>query len=73
MSEAVIPKSCFTFLRKLAKNNDRDWFKAHKAEYEQQVRDPAVELIARLEKPLARAAPMLSVIPKAHNGSLMRI
>ena len=32
-----------------------------------------MELVRRLEKPLAKAAPMLSVIPKAHQGSVMRI
>ena len=28
-----IPKDAFTFFKKLAKNNDRDWFSAHKTEY----------------------------------------
>jgi len=29
----VIPKDCFEFLKKLKKNNDRDWMQAHKKEY----------------------------------------
>lgn len=73
MSNAIIPKSLFTFLRKLKKNNNRDWFAEHKSEYEKNVRDPAVALVAQLQKPLARCAPMLLVVPKAHNGSVMRI
>lgn len=73
MSDAIIPKSLFDFLRRLKKNNNRDWFADHKGEYERNVRDPAVELVARLQKPLARCAPMLLVVPKAHNGSVMRI
>lgn len=73
MSQTVIPKSLFTFLRALKKNNDRDWFAEHKDQYQQNVLGPAVELVARLEKPLARCAPMLHVVPKAHNGSVMRI
>lgn len=72
-SQPIIPKSLFQFLRKLAKNNDREWFAEHKSEYEDQVRDPAVELITQLQKPLAKSAPMLHVVAKAHNGSLMRI
>jgi uncharacterized protein (TIGR02453 family) len=30
-----IQKSTFDFLKKLAANNDRDWFNAHRAQYEQ--------------------------------------
>jgi uncharacterized protein (TIGR02453 family) len=30
---STIQKESFTFLKKLAKNNDRDWFNAHKEEY----------------------------------------
>ena len=29
-----IPESGFTFLKKLKKNNNRDWFNAHKADYQ---------------------------------------
>ncbi|MEO1524036.1 MAG: DUF2461 domain-containing protein [Planctomycetota bacterium] len=72
-SQPIIPKSLFQFLRKLSKNNNREWFAEHKSQYEGQVRDPAVELITQLQKPLARTAPMLHVVAKAHNGSLMRI
>ncbi|QEF96304.1 hypothetical protein Mal15_03310 [Stieleria maiorica] len=73
MSHGILPKSLFSFLRKLKQNNDRDWFAEHKHLYQQDVLGPAVELVARLEKPLARCAPMLHVVPKAHNGSIMRI
>lgn len=73
MGNGILPKSLFTFLRDLKKNNNRDWFAEHKSEYQQNVLAPAVDLVARLEKPLARCAPMLHVVPKAHNGSIMRI
>lgn len=73
MGQAVIPKSLFKFLRDLKKNNDRDWFADNKSRYQQDVLGPAVELVAQLEKPLARVAPMLLVVPKAHNGSVMRV
>jgi len=32
---AIIEKATFDFLKKLSVNNDRDWFNAHKAQYEQ--------------------------------------
>lgn len=73
MNPNVIPKSLFTFLRALRKNNDRDWFAEHKDQYLQNVLGPAVELVAQLQKPLARSAPMLHVVPKAHQGSVLRI
>lgn len=73
MSDPIIPKSLFKFLRQLTKNNNRDWFNEHKSDYENNVRDPAVELVRQLQKPLARSAPMLHVSPKAHNGSVLRI
>lgn len=38
----------FAFLRELATNNDREWFAAHRDEYERCVRDPALRFIADL-------------------------
>lgn len=31
---AIVEKATFDFLKKLSANNDRDWFNAHKAQYE---------------------------------------
>jgi uncharacterized protein (TIGR02453 family) len=45
------PRDAFTFWKGLEKNNNRDWFQAHKAEYEQSVRRPMQLLIEEL-KPL---------------------
>ncbi|MEO1615191.1 MAG: DUF2461 domain-containing protein [Planctomycetota bacterium] len=73
MPNAILTKKLFTFLEELRDNNDRDWFAERKSDYERFVRDPAVELIEGLVKPLARSAPMLNVVPKSHNGSLMRV
>lgn len=33
ISQIVIEKSTFTFLKNLSKNNNRDWFSAHKEDY----------------------------------------
>jgi uncharacterized protein (TIGR02453 family) len=42
----------FTFLRELAKNNERPWFQANKARYEACVRDPLLAFIAAVEPEL---------------------
>ncbi|OYP38065.1 DUF2461 domain-containing protein [Rhodopirellula sp. MGV] len=73
MGKAIIDKSLFEFLEDLKQNNDRDWFAENKTRYQTDVLAPAVELVAQLEKPLAKAAPMLHVVPKGHNGSVLRI
>ena len=58
------------FLRALKRNNDREWFRARKAEYEQHVRGPMVELLSRLAVDLGAFAPELVSDPKV---SLFRI
>ena len=73
MAKSIISPKLFKFLRELKSNNEREWFAENKSRYESEVRDPAVELVRQLEKPLAKIAPMLCVIPKSHGGSVMRI
>ena len=58
------------FLRALKRNNDREWFKARKAEYEAHVRGPMVALLARLAEDFRSFAPDLVADPKV---SLFRI
>jgi uncharacterized protein (DUF2461 family) len=36
----ILSPALFTFLRSLARNNDRDWFEANKQRYIDDVRDP---------------------------------
>ena len=69
------PFTCFspkalTFLRALKRNNDREWFKARKDEYERVVRAPMIEMIERLAVDFRAFAPDLLASPKA---SLYRI
>ena len=40
------PKQTLTFFRQLARNNKREWFQPRKAQYEQHVRAPMLELVA---------------------------
>lgn len=39
-------RGCFDFLRDLRQNNNREWFAAHKSDYERLLREPAKLLIA---------------------------
>src|SRR5688572_3967706 len=59
-----------SFLRALKRNNDREWFRAHKSDYEQHVRAPMTEVLARLARDFRGFAPDLISDPKI---SLFRI
>jgi uncharacterized protein (TIGR02453 family) len=52
------------FLRALKRNNDRAWFHARKAEYEQHVRGPMIAVIERLARDLGESAPEIVADPK---------
>ena len=53
------------FLRALKRNNDREWFKAHKHEYETHVREPMLAIIERLAVDFPRIAPDLIASPRS--------
>jgi len=59
-----------SFLRALKRNNDREWFRARKDDYERHVRGPMLALIARLAGDLKQFAPEVLADPKR---SLYRI
>jgi uncharacterized protein (TIGR02453 family) len=63
-------RKTLAFLRALKRNNDREWFRARKAEYEQHVRGPMVALLERLARDLPAFAPDLVCDPRV---SLFRI
>jgi uncharacterized protein (TIGR02453 family) len=63
------PKT-LTFLRALKRNNDRAWFHAHKADYEEHVKGPMLQVIERLGVEFRAFAPDLMADPKR---SLYRI
>jgi len=58
------------FLRALKRNNDREWFKSRKDEYQRHVREPMLAVIAQLAHDFQRVAPEIIASPKA---SLYRI
>lgn len=63
----------FRFLRALARHNERDWFLAHKPDYEAQLRQPFLRLIADLQPDLAAISPHYRADPRPAGGSLFRI
>lgn len=63
----------FRFLRALARNNERTWFQAHKADYEAHVRGPFVQLLTDLQPALAQVSEHFRADPRPVGGSLFRL
>jgi len=57
-------KRSLTFFRQLARNNEKAWFEAHRADYENEVRAPMRELIEELDVRFAKFAPEIAGDPK---------
>lgn len=73
MSAYFTPKT-FSFLRGLKRHNEREWFHAHKADYETHLRQPFLRLLADLEHPVReRLSPHFRADPRPVGGSLFRI
>jgi uncharacterized protein (TIGR02453 family) len=62
--------STLRFLRALKRNNDRDWFKARREQYERDVKGPMVALIEQLAADFRTFAPEIVASPRL---SLFRI
>ena len=73
MANRYFTPKTMTFLRKLAGNNERDWFETNKAVYEETVRTPALQFIADMADDLAFISPHFLAQPKKVGGSLMRV
>ena len=59
-----------TFLRSLKRNNTREWFQAHRDDYEREVRAPLAALVEEMDVRFAELAPEIVGDPKR---SLFRI
>ena len=62
--------AALTFLRSLKRNNTREWFQAHRDDYEGEVRAPLAALVEELDVRFAELAPEIVGDPKR---SLFRI
>lgn len=63
----------FRFLRGLARHNSREWFGAHKADYDAHIRAPFHRLLTDLKPALAEVSEHYRADPKPVGGSLFRI
>jgi uncharacterized protein (TIGR02453 family) len=70
---AYFTDKSFTFLRGLARNNNREWFLKHKPDYEAHVRGPFQKLLTDLQPDLAAISPQFRADPRPVGGSLFRI
>jgi uncharacterized protein (TIGR02453 family) len=66
----VFTPKTLSFLRSLKRNNDREWFRARKDQYEAHVRGPMIAVVERLAVDFRSFAPELIASPKQ---SLFRI
>jgi uncharacterized protein (TIGR02453 family) len=72
-SGAHFKSSFFKFLRELAANNDRDWFKANKSRYETLVREPLLRFITDFKPLVAKVSLHIVADPRPLGGSMFRI
>jgi uncharacterized protein (TIGR02453 family) len=70
---AYFTPELFRFLARLKRNNHRDWFLAHKEEFETYARQPALRFITDFALPLQEISPYLVADARPSRGSLFRI
>lgn len=70
---AYFTDATFRFLRGLARHNEREWFNAHRADYESHLRQPFLRLIADLQPDVAALSAHYRADPRPMGGSLFRI
>ena len=68
-SNPFSPKTV-SFLRSLKRNNDREWFRARRAQYDLHVRDPMIAIVEQLAQDFRTIAPELIASPR---HSLFRV
>ena len=73
MANTYFTKEGMSFLRKLEKNNTRDWFHENKSNYENLIRTPALNFIDDMENDITHLSPHFLAIAKKVGGSLMRV
>ena len=70
---AHVTPDLFRFFVDLKANNDRTWFKANQARFEESVREPLLAFVAAFEEPLAAISPSMLAVAKKSGGSMFRI
>jgi len=67
------PKTTTSFLKRLARFNDREWFAKHRAEYEETVLEPALLFIDSMRAPMRSISKHFEVAAEVTGGSLTRL
>jgi len=65
-------KKALPFLKKIRANNDKEWFAAHKSEYEEYILNPSRAFVVEMGEHLQALVPTINAEPKI-NKSLYRI
>ncbi len=66
------PKDTVAFLKKLSKNNNREWFSANRNLYDKDFLDPAIQFVVEMGEKLQKISPHIHAIPKI-DKSIFRI
>ena len=71
-SKNNFPDCTISFLKKLSKNNNREWFETHREEYNKNFFEPAQEFVINMGAKLFELSPFITAIPKI-DKSIFRI
>jgi uncharacterized protein (TIGR02453 family) len=66
------PKGTLPFLKEIEKNNDKEWFEAHKEAYTALILEPSRAFVEEMGEHLQALVPTINAVPKI-NQSLFRI
>ncbi len=72
MSFTGFPKGALPFLTSIKKNNNKEWFEAHKKEYQELILNPSRLFVEEMGEHLMALEPTINFSPKI-NKSLFRI
>ena len=73
MANPYFTTKTMSYLKKLAQNNNREWFNEHKQDYEDIIRTPSLNFINDFSDELMMISPHFTAKAKKVGGSLMRI
>ncbi|MDF1883609.1 DUF2461 domain-containing protein [Sulfurimonas sp. SAG-AH-194-C21] len=65
-------KKALPFLKRIKNNNNKEWFAAHKSEYEEYILNPSRAFVTEMGEHLQALEPTINAVPKI-NKSLYRI
>ncbi len=66
------PKESITFLNSIRQNNTKEWFEAHRDEYDKLIKEPSAAFVVEMGEHLQALVPTIKAKPKV-NGSLFKI